>query len=74
MNIILDAMSGDKAPLEIIKGAAMAKARLGVTLTLVGQREVILRCARENGISLDMEPSDKMKKIYLTARFSPLMI
>ena len=53
MNIILDAMSGDKAPLEIIKGAAMAKARLGVTLTLVGQREVILRCARENGISLD---------------------
>ena len=31
----------------------MAKARLGVDLTLVGQREVILRCARENGISLD---------------------
>ena len=53
MNIILDAMSGDKAPVEIVKGAAMAKARLGVDLTLVGQREVILRCARENGISLD---------------------
>ena len=31
----------------------MAKARLGVDLTLVGQREVILRCARENGLSLD---------------------
>ena len=53
MNIILDAMSGDKAPVEIVKGAAMAKARLGVDLTLVGQREVILRCARENGLSLD---------------------
>ena len=53
MKILLDAMSGDKAPVEIVKGAAMAKARLGVTLTLVGQREVILRCARENGISLD---------------------
>ena len=53
MNIILDAMSGDKAPVEIVKGAAMAKARLGVDLTLVGQREVVLRCARENGLSLD---------------------
>ena len=53
MNIILDAMSGDKAPCEIIKGAAMAKARLNVDLTLVGQRDVILRCARENGISLN---------------------
>ena len=53
MNIILDAMGGDKAPLEIVKGAAMAKARYGVNLTLVGQRDVILRCARENGISLD---------------------
>ena len=53
MNIILDAMSGDKAPCEIIKGAAMAKARLNVDLTLVGQRDGILRCARENGISLN---------------------
>ena len=53
MNIILDAMSGDKAPCEIIKGAALAKARLNVDLTLVGQRDVILRCARENGISLN---------------------
>ena len=31
----------------------MAKARLGVDLTLVGQRGGILRCARENGLSLD---------------------
>ena len=53
MNIILDAMSGDKAPCEIIKGAALAKARLNVDLTLVGQRDVILRCARENDISLN---------------------
>ena len=53
MKIILDAMGGDKAPLEIVKGAAMAKARYGVNLTLVGQRDVILRCARENRLSLD---------------------
>ncbi len=53
MNIILDAMSGDKAPAEIIKGAVMAKSRLNVDLTLVGQKEVILHCARENRLSLD---------------------
>ena len=53
MNIILDAMSGDKAPAEIIKGAVMAKSRLKVDLTLVGQKEVILHFARENRLSLD---------------------
>ena len=53
MNIILDAMSGDKAPAEIIKGAVMAKSRLNVDLTLVGQKEVILHFARENHLSLD---------------------
>jgi len=53
MNIILDAMSGDKAPAEIIKGAVMAKSRLNVDLTLVGQKEVILHFARENRLSLD---------------------
>lgn len=53
MNIILDAMSGDKAPAEIIKGAVMARSRLNVDLTLVGQKDVILHCARENGLSLD---------------------
>lgn len=53
MNIILDAMSGDKAPLEIVKGAAMAAARYDVDLTLVGNREIITRIAREQGLSLD---------------------
>ncbi len=53
MNIILDAMSGDKAPLEIIKGAAMAKSRYDVQLTLVGNCEIIERIAKEEGLSLD---------------------
>jgi len=52
MNIILDAMSGDKAPLEIIKGAAMAAAQYSADITLVGDRDVIERTARENSISL----------------------
>jgi len=59
MNIILDAMSGDKAPLEIIKGAAMAAAQYSADITLVGDRDVIERTARENSISL---PRWKKKK------------
>ncbi len=53
MNIILDAMSGDKAPLEIVKGAAMACGQFDVNLTLVGNREIITRIAREEKLSLD---------------------
>ncbi len=53
MNIILDAMSGDKAPLEIVKGAAMALKKYDVQLTLVGNREVITRIAAEQNLSLE---------------------
>lgn len=53
MKIILDAMSGDKAPLEIIKGAVMAAGMYDVELTLVGNREIITRIAREQRLSLD---------------------
>ncbi len=53
MNIILDAMSGDKAPLEIVKGAAMAVRAYDVELTLVGNREIITKIAEEQGLSLE---------------------
>ena len=39
MRIIIDAMSGDKAPEEIVKGAVMARRELGVDVTLVGKKE-----------------------------------
>lgn len=52
MNIILDAMSGDKAPLEIIKGAAMAAGKYDVSLTLVGHIPTIEKIAAEHEISL----------------------
>ena len=45
MKIIVDAMGGDHAPVEIVKGAlAAAKARSGLELVLVGQ-EVQVRAA-----------------------------
>ena len=41
MRIIIDAMGGDNAPQEIVKGALKAQKELGVELTLVGKQEEI---------------------------------
>lgn len=53
MRIIVDAMGGDNAPLEIIKGSVLATQELPVDeITLVGSESVINSCAKENGIEL----------------------
>ena len=44
MRIIVDAMGGDRAPQEIVKGAVRAKKELGVEITLVGKIEEIMTC------------------------------
>lgn len=41
MKIIIDAMGGDNAPAEIVKGAVRAKRELGVDIVLVGQQEAV---------------------------------
>ena len=41
MKIIVDAMSGDNAPEEIIKGAVRARDELGVDVVLVGKQETV---------------------------------
>lgn len=57
MKIILDAMSGDNAPLEILKGAILAKEELpDVSITLVGDPAVLHAVAEQNGISLEGFP------------------
>ncbi len=53
MRIIVDAFGGDNAPLEILRGAAMAVKTLSVDITLVGKEETIRRVAKEQEISLD---------------------
>ncbi len=52
MRIIVDAFGGDNAPLEILKGSALAVQELGVEILLVGAQDKILACAKENGISM----------------------
>ena len=53
MNIIVDAFGGDNAPLEVIKGCRMAVDKLGVEITLTGDKKKIISCAKENNISMD---------------------
>lgn len=43
MNIAVDAMGGDHAPQVAVRGAVQAASELGVHITLVGNREVILK-------------------------------
>ncbi len=47
MKIIVDAMGGDNAPQEIVKGALRARQELGVEVILVGQKEKVLNCLED---------------------------
>lgn len=53
MRVIVDAFGGDNAPLEIIKGAAMAVAEYGHEILLTGDEQIIRQVAADNGISLE---------------------
>ena len=54
MRILVDAMSGDNAPLEILKGASLASAEFQNTeIMLVGNENIISDIAIKNDISLD---------------------
>ena len=53
MTIIVDAFGGDNAPLEIIKGCALAVEEFGVNILLTGREEIIRKTAEENNISLN---------------------
>ena len=49
MKIIVDAMGGDNAPLEIVKGALSAQKRFGVDVVLTGDEDAIRAAARSCG-------------------------
>ncbi|MDD3203541.1 MAG: phosphate--acyl-ACP acyltransferase, partial [Pygmaiobacter massiliensis] len=52
MRVILDAMGGDNAPAEILKGAAWAVKELAVEVTAVGDEQKILAAAKVENIDL----------------------
>lgn len=51
MKIIVDAFGGDNAPLEIIKGSAMAVKEFNIDIVLCGNEEKIRHIMKENNIS-----------------------
>ena len=76
MRIILDIMSGDRAPLEMLKGAVDAKKEKyseGVDYTLVGDENVIKRLAAEN--SLDISEFDiRHTEVVLDMHDDPMAV
>lgn len=53
MKIIVDAFGGDNAPLEILKGCALAVDGLDLDILLTGRADEIRRVAKENDISMN---------------------
>lgn len=49
MRVIIDAMGGDNAPEEIVKGAVRASRELDVEVVLVGQMEKVQKCLADEG-------------------------
>ena len=52
MKIIIDAMGGDNAPAEIVKGAILANKEFGVDVVLVGREADITACLEAEGVKL----------------------
>ncbi len=51
MRVVIDAFGGDNAPLEIVKGAAMASNELGCEITLTGNKNQIEKIIKENNLA-----------------------
>ena len=51
MKIIIDAMGGDNAPVEIVKGALQGQKRFGVDVILTGDTTAILKAVESCGLT-----------------------
>lgn len=74
MKIIVDAFGGDNAPLEIMKGCAMAVKELDIDIMLAGKEDIIRKVAKDNEISLErMEIVDAPDVITMEDSASDIM-
>lgn len=53
IRVAVDAFGGDNAPLEIIKGSALAEKEYGVHIILCGDENTINQCIKEHNIKFD---------------------
>ena len=61
MKIVVDGMGGDNAPVEILRGCALAVKEYGVEIVVTGDPEKIGNAVKENSIDMSgisVEPSD----------------
>lgn len=73
MDIIIDAMGGDNAPREIVKGAALATQKYKSKIILVGNKPVIEEHLRDSGANLravDIVHTEE----YITMEDDPLSV
>lgn len=54
MKIIIDAQGGDYAPLEVVKGAYLAKKEYNVHIILVGNKVEIEKCCKSENIDINL--------------------
>ncbi len=75
MKVLVDAFGGDNAPLEIIKGCILClKQYEGLSIGLVGNRELIEQCAKEHDLSLDeMQVFDAPDRISMEDEAGEIM-
>ncbi len=60
--IVVDAMGGDYAPQEVVKGAVEAAQEFGIEIILVGQQEAVQQELNQydlNGISISIHPAEE---------------
>lgn len=62
MKIIIDAQGGDNAPLEIVKGAYLAKKEYNINILLVGDEESIKKCCKAENIDINLFEIHHCKK------------
>lgn len=75
MNIIVDAMGGDNAPLEIVKGALDASLEYkGVNITLVGDEARIRECAKELEMIIPENITIVHTNVFVTMEDEPMIV
>ena len=65
MKIVVDGMGGDNAPVEILKGCALAVKEYGVEIIVTGDEAQIKKAAEDNSIdmtNITVEPADGVVK------------
>ena len=75
MNIIVDAMGGDNAPLQVVKGALDAALDYkNVDITLVGDENKIRECAKELEMTLTSNISIVHTDVAVTMDDDPMVV